>query len=213
MKSFAIILNALFSLTIVAARSQRSQFDQNGINLDHLGVLVLLNNGMETKKGEFCTEPDDIDLIENDLNENVPDPDRRLRKRKKKRKRVHCERDCRGFTPGTCYLAYKKCRGYRYRELEAVEDSVDEEAEEDSVDDSKEETEGSKREEDSQRAEGRPDGTVERSLSRQARKLCNKLKRRAEERVNNNIKAKASRPCADLLSEPIRLICVEVFED
>ena len=105
----------LIVLTAVTAKN----IDKNGMDLDKVGVRVLLNQGKESNEGFVCDESDQL-LLQATLFEILP-LTRHLNLREggqHGRELVNCREVCRGFPRGQCYLVYSECWGYR-RELES----------------------------------------------------------------------------------------------
>ena len=87
------------------------------LDLDDVGVQVLLNQGKPTTDGSFCNEDDQV-LVQATLNAIFPVA-RRLNLREggqTDRDLASCRENCKGFARGQCYVAYPKCTEYR-REL------------------------------------------------------------------------------------------------
>ena len=87
------------------------------LDLDDVGVQVLLNQGKPTNDGSFCNEDDQV-LVQATLNAIFPVA-RRLNLREggqTDRDLASCRENCKGFARGQCYVVYPKCTQYR-REL------------------------------------------------------------------------------------------------
>ena len=101
-----------------------------GINLDKVGVRVLLNEGNVPTDGSFCNDDDQL-LLQASLNEILPiTRQRNLREEgQQDRKLASCRQLCKGFPRSQCYVVYRDCARYR-RTLEGEEGDEHEEEEE-----------------------------------------------------------------------------------
>ena len=100
-----------------------------GINLDKIGVRVLLNEGKVPTDGSFCND-DDQNILQASLNEILPFT-RRLNLREgaqQDRNLANCQQVCKGFPRNQCYVAYPECT--RYRRTLVAEEQEDQEEEE-----------------------------------------------------------------------------------
>ena len=116
-------------LLILFSSAVAGIFDIESIDLDQLGVLVLLNKGRPSVDGSFCS-PEDESLIQASLNQVLPFTFRNLRAggdepKQHGRELVNCRKACQGYARGSCYVVHSSCKGYR-REL--VSDEKEEES-------------------------------------------------------------------------------------
>jgi hypothetical protein len=118
MKFFYYASTFLFIVLNTATAKLIKKSDLNfDLNLDKVGVQVLLNKGKATTDGSFCNEDDQV-IVQATLNAIFPVA-RRLNLREGgqyDRGLASCRENCKGFARGQCYVAYPKCTEYR-REL------------------------------------------------------------------------------------------------
>jgi hypothetical protein len=113
MKFFYVSTFLLFVSTAVNAKLLDKFFDKIGVNLDNVGVRVLLNQGKDATDGSFCNEVDRL-ILQTLLNVILPLTRRNLRKDgQQDRDLASCRDACKGFPRGQCYLVYSKCWEYR----------------------------------------------------------------------------------------------------
>ena len=98
------------------------------IDLDQLGVLVLLNKGQPSTDGSFCSSEDER-LLQVSLNQVLPFTRRNLRaggdEKQDGRMLINCRAQCQGYARGSCYVVHPSCKGYR-RELMVSDEKVEE---------------------------------------------------------------------------------------
>ena len=120
-------------LLVLCSLTMAVKVDSENMDLDLLGVRVLLNKGRPSVDGSFCSYEDE-QLLQASLNQVLPWTRRNLRagepqqQQQHGRELVNCRNVCRGFPVGSCYIVYPSCVGYR-RELSQSVSNEEEEKE------------------------------------------------------------------------------------
>ena len=177
-------------LMFLCSSATALKIDSGSLDLDRLAVRVLLNKGRPSADGSFCSSEDEIRL-QSSLNQVLPLTRRNLRADSEHgRDLVNCRKVCQGFVPGSCYIVYSGCRGYR-RELPASEE-----------------------EEESNTNEDTP-RFLERSMEDMKEtdaieKKCTRAMKRVEDQlvaIIHEIEESLSSPCSALVRKQVRVEC------
>ena len=130
-------------LLVLCSLTMAVKVDSENMDLDLLGVRVLLNKGRPSVDGSFCSYEDE-QLLQASLNQVLPWTRRRnlragepQQQQQHGRELVNCRNVCRGFPVGSCYIVYPSCVGYRRELSQSVSNEKEEKEETESDTDEK----------------------------------------------------------------------------